>query len=365
MKQNAIRVRPENPSPNSQNNESQQNQLAMQQQRQASMQGQPGMPNGLNPQQRNGTPGNANGNMATPMANSSSQQGVSNVNGAMAGRAMPGQQGMQGNFPNSNMPNMSMGTSGVPQAQMQALQNTQRMHPPDQVRMAMQKGQHPMSNQHQFQLQQQQINMASNLAQMGMNGMPNANMIAQMGGQSMNGNMNSSVNGMSGNASSPRMGQANQTGQSPARNQLSSGHVPQFLHFQNQLKAQHPDWTQDQITKAASDQLSRLLQRQRAMNAASGSANMNMSGSPQVGNNVYMQNNGMANSPSPNPVNPNPVQSYQAALVQQQRIMSQRQSAGSPGLNNVRPVSRSATPQNPQLQQQQSPGMQQAQISRN
>ncbi|KAF2730587.1 hypothetical protein EJ04DRAFT_38532 [Polyplosphaeria fusca] len=332
-----------------------------QQQRQANMQGQPGMPNGVNSQQRTGTPNSMGANMPTPMANSTSQQGHPNANGGMSVRAIH-QQNMQGNFARADMTGMGMGGSGVPQAQMQALQNAQRMHPPEQVRMAMQKGQMPMPNQHQFQLQQQQINMASNLAQMGMNGMPNANMIAQMGGQNMNGNMNSSMSGMSGNASSPRLGQVNQAGQSPARNTLSSGHVPHLIQFQNQLKQQHPDWTQEQLTKTASEQLQRVFHRQRAMNAASGSGNMNMNGSPQVSNNAFQQNGGgMGNSPSPNPASN--VQGYQAALVQQQRIMSQRQQAGSPGLNNARPVSRSATPQNPQLQQ--SPGMQQAQISRN
>lgn len=325
-------------------------------QRQANMQGQVGMANSVNQQPRTSTPGN-NANVPTPMANSSSQSGHPTANPNMAARQHPSQQqAMQAGFPNSNMSGMAMNNSGVPQAQMQAtMQNAQRMPPPDQVRLAMQRGQFPTTNQHQFQLQQQQINMASNLtASMNMgNGMPNANMMASMAGQNMNGNMNASMNGMSNNAGSPRMNQVNPQMQSPAR-PLSSGHMPQLLQIQNSLKLQHPDWTQEQVQKMASDQLSRFLTKQRAqaMNAATGAAS-GMSSSPQIGNNVYLQN-GMQNSPSPNAV-----QNYQNQLLQQQRMMSQqRQQAGSPGMNAARPASRSATPQNPQQMGMQSPGQQ-------
>ncbi|KAF1845679.1 uncharacterized protein K460DRAFT_395275 [Cucurbitaria berberidis CBS 394.84] len=331
-------------------------------QRQAQMQAQPGMANGVNQMQRNGTPG-SNVNVPTQMANSSSQQGQNGP--AMAARAHQTQQGMPANFANGNMSGISMGTPGVPQAQMQGnMQNAQRMGPPDQMRMAMQRGQFQNANQqHQFQLQQQQINMASNLTQgMGMNGIPNANMMAPLPNQNlngnMNGNMNTAMNGMSNNAGSPRMNQGNGNNQTPAR-PLSSGHMPQLLQIQNSLKVQHPEWTPEQLQKVASEQLSRFLAKQRAqaMNAAAGSSGM--SPSPQMGNNHYLQQaGGMANSPQPNAV-----QNYQQQLVQQQRMMSQqqRQQAGSPGLN-ARPPSRSATPQNPQMQQ--SPGLQQAQINR-
>ncbi|KAF2644141.1 hypothetical protein P280DRAFT_477560 [Massarina eburnea CBS 473.64] len=331
---------------------------ARQQQIQAA---QAGMANGSN-QPRNGTPGNlpnAQAHMANP-----AQQGLgvnAASNAAMSARVQQSQQAMQANFPNANMNGMSMG-SGVPQAQMQAqMQNNQRMAPPDQVRLAMQRGQfNNPNNQHQFQLQQQQINMASNLAQnMGMNGMPNANMMP-MGGQNMNGTMN----GMSSTAGSPRMNQANPNMQSPAR-PLSSGHMPQLLQIQNNMKVQHPEWSPEQIQKAASEQLSRFLAKQRvqAMNAAAGSSGNNTQQSPPMGNNMYVQNvqngNMGANSPSPNAV-----QNYQAQLVRQQQMMSQqqRQQASSPGMSAAQP-SRSATPQNPNMQQ--SPGMQQAQINRN
>jgi chromatin modification-related protein VID21 len=332
-----------------------------QQQRQASMQGQQGMPNGVNQPQRNGTPG-GNSNVAPQMANSNSQQGLPQNNPNMAARQHnPGQPAMQANFPNGNMAGMSMNTAGVPQAQMQAtMQNAQRMPPPDQMRMAMQRGQFANANQHAFQLQQQQINMASNLtASMNMgNGMPNANMIAQMG-QNMNGNMNPSMNGMANNAGSSHLNQVNPQMQSPAR-PLSSGHMPQLLQIQNNLKIQHPDWTPEQVSKMASDHLQRFLAKQRAqaMSAAAGAQpGMNsLSNSPQIGNNVYLQNGGMQNSPSPNAV-----QNYQNQLLQQQRMMSQqRQQAGSPGMNQARPASRSATPQNPQQMGMQSPGAQQA-----
>ena len=206
------------------------------------------------------------------------------------------------------------------------------------------------------------MNMAGNMAAQGMNmnmNMPNANMMGAMGNQNLNGNMNVMPN----NAGSPRVNQAtpnvqrqNTQGQSP--------HVPQYLQLQNTIKMQHPDWTNEQVQKSASEQLQRYMAKQRvqAMNAAAGSPGIS-SPSPQMANNQFMQqqNGTMATSP---PVNA--VQNYQQQLVQQQRLMSQQrqtpQQAGSPGMNG-RPPSRSATPQNPQ-QMQQSPGLTQAQPNR-
>jgi chromatin modification-related protein VID21 len=336
-----------------------QQQLAVQ--RQAQLQAQGGMPNGTNQmQQRNGASMN-NPNGSTQMANSASQQGQNMA--AMAARAHQGQQGMQANFSNGNMAGLPMGTPGVPQAQMQGnMQNGQRMGPPNQMHMAMQRGQFPnTTQQHQFQLQQQQINMANNLTQggIGINNIPNANMMASMSNQNMNGNINTAMNGMSTNVGSPRPGQVNGNAQTPAR-PSSSGHMPSIVALQHNVKVQHPEWAPEQIQKAASDQLQRFMakqQRTQAMNAAAGSSGM--SASPQIGNNHYLaQNGGMANSPPA----PNAVQNYQQQLVQQQRMMSQaRQQAGSPGMG-ARPPSRSATPQNPQMLQ--SPGMQQAQVNR-
>ena len=337
-------------------------------QRQAQMQGQPGMVNGVNQMQRNGASGAAG--VASQMGNPSSQQVQSTAN--MTARTHQGQQGMQPNFANGNIPGMSMGTPGVPQAQMQAnMQNAPRMGPPDQMRMAMQRGQFQNANQqHQFQLQQQQINMASNLTQgmaMGMSGIPNANMMGSMSNQNMNGSMNgamgSAMNGMSNNGASPRMTPGNVNMPNSAR-PLSSGHMPQLLQLQNTLKVQHPEWPPEQVQKVASDQLTRFLSKQRvqAMNAAAGNAASGASGMspPQMGNNLYLQQNGGIAGSS----QPNAVQTYQQQLVQQQRLMSQqqqRQQAGSPSLNG-RPPSRSATPQNPQMQH--SPGLQAAQINR-
>jgi chromatin modification-related protein VID21 len=198
---------------------------------------------------------------------------------------------------------------------------------------------------------------------MGMNNIPNANMMASMSNQNingnLNGNMNTALNGMSNNVGSPRPNQVNGNMQTPAR-PLSSGHMPGIVGLQSTLKVQHPEWSPEQVQKVASDQLQRFMakqQRVQAMNAAAGSSGM--SPSPQIGNNHYLaQNGGMANS-SPAP---NAVQNYQQQLVQQQRLMSQsRQQAGSPGMS-AGPPSRSATPQNPQMQQ--SPGMQQAQVNR-
>ncbi|RMZ74160.1 myb and hsa domain [Pyrenophora seminiperda CCB06] len=331
-------------------------QMLAQRQQQNQIQAQPGMATGVNQMQRNGTPGS--NNVPPQMANASLQQGQNGP--AMAARAHQSQQGIQANFANGNVPGMPMSTPGVPQAQMQGSMQNARMGPPDQMRMAMQRGQFNASQQHQFQLQQQQINMASNLTQsMGMNGIPNANMMAPMPNQTLNGamhgNMNNAMNGISNTAGSPRISQGSGNLQTPSR-PLSSGHMPQLMHFQNMVKGQHPDWTPEQVSKQASEQLSRCLAKQRsqAMNAAAGTSGI--STSPQMANNQYFQQNGsLANT-----AQPNAVQNYQQQLVQQQRLMA-RQQGGSPGLN-ARPPSRSATPQNPQMQQ--SPGMQQAQINR-
>lgn len=331
-------------------------------QRQASMVSQAGMANGVNAPQRNGTP--VNGNVPTPMSASTSQQGHPTQTGMQA-RPHPGQPQMQANFPNGNMSAMSMGMSGIPQAQMQAnMQGQQRMGPPDNVRLAtMQRQQFPSSNQHPIQFQQQQMNMVSNLASahlgasnLSANAMQNAGMMAAMAGQNMNGTNTASMNGMPGAAVSPRMGRVNTS------RPLSSGHMPHISQIQNNYKQAHPEWSTEQVNKAASDHLTRVIQQQRvnALSAASGSPGMGPAS--QIGNNVYVQNGGLGGSPPGNPV-----QTYQNQLLQQQRIMSQQRSqqAGSPSMNNAaRPPSRSATPQNPQ-QMQQSPGMQQAQLARN
>ncbi|KAH6612599.1 MYB and HSA domain-containing protein [Boeremia exigua] len=334
------------------------NQMAAQ--RQAQLNAQNGVPNGVPQMQRNGTPGGANSNMPAQMATNPAQQAQNAA--AMAARTQQGQQGMQNNL---NMAGMPIGTPGVPQAQMQAnMQNGQRMGPPDQMRMAMQRNQFNSPNQQQqYQLQQQQqqqMNMANNLAAQGMNmNAPNANMMAPIGSQNLNGNMNGTMNGMPNNGGSPRVNQA--TPNMQRQNVPNAGaHIPQFLQLQNTIKMQHPDWTNEQVQKSASEQLQRYMAKQRvqAMNAAAGSPGM-ASPSPQMANNQFMQQNGgMATSP---PVNA--VQNYQQQLVQQQRLMSQqRQQAGSPGMTG-RPSSRSATPQNPQ-QMQQSPGLAQAQPNR-
>ena len=295
---------------------------------------------------------------------------------------------MQANFPNANMAGMGMGVgvSGIPQAQMQAnmqQQGQQRMGPPpDNMRLAMQRAQFPAaaSNQHQFQLQQQQINMVSNLASAHLgagNGIQTtAGMMAAMAaGQNLNGNANAALNGLGGAAGSPRLGQVNNP--AAARPSLSSGQI-HIQQLQNTIKQQHPEWSPDQIKQAAGEQLQKILHRNNALRAASGATGMG-NGTSQIGNNFYMQNGGggaagmgggaggmgggvMGGASSPPP---NAVQNYQTQLLQQQRMMSQQQrnaqvaqqaqaqaqaqhqvQSGSPSLGSVRPESRSATPKN-------------------
>ena len=318
------------------------------------------MPNGIGQPQRNGTPnGNAPG--PSPLASSTSQTGHPAANINMQARSHSGQPSMQSNFPNGNVSGIQMGVQGIPQAQMQAnIQGQQRMPPPENMRLGMQRAQYPSTNQHQFQLQQQQINLAGNISASHIgagSGMPNPSMMASMAGQNMNGNSTPSMNGMSGSAASPRMSQLNPSLQNQSR-PLSSGHVPAIHNIQNQLKAQHPDWSPDHVTKVATDQIKQYslrVQRASAINAAAGVSAVGAAN--QIGSNVYLQNGGtVAGSPSPNSA-----QNYQQ--LRQQMMHQRPQQAGSPRLNSARPSSRSATPQNPQLQQ--SPGLPQAQLARN
>lgn len=334
------------------------------------LQGQPGMPNVALQQQRIATPGGVN--VPAQMANAASQAGLAPLNPNMTPRTHPAQQNMQANFPNANMSGMPINTPGVPQAQMQAnLQNSQRMAPPDQIRLAMQRGQYSATTPTQFQLQQQQqMHMAQNLvANMGNGMLPNTGMMNSMTGQNMIGAMNSALNGPTSNAGSPRVNQANPQMQNQAR-PMAISHMPQLVQLQNKFRNQHPDWSQEQIQKAAGEHLQRMVTssqrmqaQQQALASAAGqpTANMNarvppsgVAGSPQLGNTSFMPNGGMQSSPSPNPVS---VSNYQAQLLQQQRNMmsQQHQQAGSPGIS-ARPMSRSATPQNPQQLGIQSPG---------
>lgn len=333
------------------------------------MQGQPGMPNVALQQQRIATPGGVN--VPAQMASAASQAGLAPLN-PMTPRTHPAQQNLQANFPNASLSGMPMNTPGVPQAQMQAnLQNSQRMAPPDQIRLAMQRGQYSATTPNPFQLQQQQMHMAQNLAaNMGNSMLPNAGMMGSVAGQNMMGAMNSALNGPTSNAGSPRVNQANSQLQNQAR-PMAISHMPQLVQIQNKIRAQHPDWSQDQVQKAAGEHLQRLVAtqqqrmqaQQQALASAAGqpAASMNarvppsgIAGSPQLGNTGFIPNGGMQGSPSPNPVS---VSNYQAQLLQQQRNMmsQQHQQAGSPGLS-ARPVSRSATPQNPQQLGIQSPG---------
>jgi len=281
---------------------------------------------------------------------------------------------MQGNFPNGNMSGMSMGAQGIPQAPMQAnMQNRQAMPPPENVRLAMQRGQFPANNQHQFQLQQQQINMASNLASglNASNGIPNQAMMASMGSQGMNSTSNLSMNGMQASAGSPRMGQALPAGyQNPSR-PLSSGHLPVLSQYMAQARAQHPDWSPEQVQKHATHMMQKTVQaaRNSAMSAATGSASG--MGSPMPTGNGFMPgvsgngNVSITGSPSPNSAQ------YHSQMARQ--MMSQRpqsgqgqmgQGSGSPQLGSVRPSSRSGSG-TPGTQGVQSPGLKQASLVRN
>ncbi|KAF2499856.1 hypothetical protein BU16DRAFT_524295 [Lophium mytilinum] len=341
-------------------------------QRQPQAPGQPNPANGVGQPQRNSTPNGTH--IPSPLSTTTAQSQTPNPN--IRTGSHPGQPVMQGNFPNGSMPGIPMGAPSIPQAPMQAnMQNRQGMPPPDSVRLAMQRSQFPNTNQHQFQLQQQQINMASNLAggMNGGNGIPNQAMMASMGGQGMNGSPNISMNGMQTSAGSPRMGQVNPAGYQNSSRPLSSGHLPVLNQYIQQVRTQHPDWSPEQVQKQATHMVQKTVQaaRNSAMSAATGSASAMGSALP-TGNGFMPNVNGnggvgVAGSPSPNSAQ---YHTQMARQMMNQRPQAQGQGqmgqggSGSPQLGNGRPPSRSASA-TPGTAGVQSPGMKQAQVARN
>lgn len=285
------------------------------------------------------------------------------------------------NIPNGAAPQVAMGMPGVPQAQMQMnMQNHQRMsshgsadngNMPMQYQQQQRNMQMPNGQQH-YQMQPgQQMNGQSYVG----NGMQTPAMLAQMSSMNnakLNGIPMQQINGMQGNASSPRIAQPNLAGQPQS---LSNGVIPQISKLQAHVQQRHPQYSQDQV-RAEATKMMRQMSQQQALATASGSIgstpNQHMSPSPYQQPPVPNMTGGSA---SPQPVPGSQSQQYQQQLRQQ--MLQQQQSmlrngmvAGSPQLQNAtpRPPSRSATPQNPQQQGmpggQQSPSQLQAQMAR-
>jgi chromatin modification-related protein VID21 len=279
------------------------------------------MPNGANQQQRTASAGSSGQSPQAQMTNGQPQQ-----NGNMAQRPSS-QNMMQSGFSNGVANGMGM---QMPNGQIQGMPNQQRMtaQTPENMRML-------MAQQQRAAYGMPQGNQANNLAAAHLGQMQTPQMVAAAIAAQQR-NQQTAVNGINGLNTSPR-GQ-NTLAQQPQ--QLSSGYQPHFLYHQQQVAAQFPNFTPEQVSKLANERLKGQMQRMQAnaLSAASGSP------APQ---NMMMPNmtNGQFGHVSGMPGGGQSSTHYAAAL---QRNMQQgaRMGSGSPAMSNVQPVSRSATPQN-------------------
>ncbi|KIW03392.1 uncharacterized protein PV09_05599 [Verruconis gallopava] len=304
-------------------------------QRQMQSHGQ-GMPNGANPQQRTASSGSQGGpSPQSPMTNGQPQQ-----NGVMQPRSTS--QNMIQNGFNQGVPNgMSV---QLPNGQMQGMNNQQRMSVQNQQDLRI-----LMAQQRAYGIQNHG-SQANNLAAAHLGQVQNPQMLAALAVQQ---NRQNGQNGTNGLNTSPR-GQ-NAIAQHPQ--QLSSGYQPALLYHQQQVAAQFPHFTPEQVHKLANERLKGQMQRMQAnaLSAASGSSappgmNSNMMIAAQA-NMVNGQFGHVSNTMAGGSQSPT---QYAAALqrnMQHQAAATARMGSGSPAMSNAHPVSRSATPQNPQMQQ--------------
>ncbi|KAI9839617.1 MAG: hypothetical protein M1819_002243 [Sarea resinae] len=322
-------------------------------------------------QQRNQTAGPMNG--PNPLANASLPNGHIQPGLPGQSRAHPPLQAMQNglaNQPNGSLPagipaGHQMNMKGVPQAQMQAnLQGQQRAQPQmtaDNMRVLMEANRVQQEQQRflhaQRQQQQQHFqgqpqhhhqpgqasppNLPNNLA--GVNQGNPAMLAALQAANNANGMTSPSANVIkpsAGSSASPRAAHVHPSSQSQAQ-PLSSGMVPTVNNIQHQLKARHPQMSQEQIQKLTSEHLTQQYQQrmsQAAMNAAAGTP-------PNVINKDNHNNNN--HFPPPQGMNGPMSGQSQQLYAQMMRAQQSGQSRGaSAGPNGARPPSRSATPQN-------------------
>jgi chromatin modification-related protein VID21 len=250
---------------------------AAMQQRMQGQQGQvQGMPNGQGQQQRPTSTG------ANAVSSSSAQAQMTNPQLQQNGNMQrPSSQGMMqnGGF-NQGMPN-GMGMQQLPNGQMQGMPSqNQRMTPQSQQDMRM------LMAQRQYAMQAQQGTQNNNLAAAHLGQMQSPQMMAALAAQ-RNGNTTNNgantqpMNGQAMNATSPRAGQ---NGFPHQAQQLSSGYQPALLMHQQQVTAQFPHFTPEQVLKLANERLKGQMQRMQA-NALSAA-----SGAP-MSNNMLMQQN--------------------------------------------------------------------------
>jgi chromatin modification-related protein VID21 len=277
------------------------------------------LPNGATPQRGpaptngalplNGTPGQTNQNLTVP--------GQNRARGPIPPQ-MAGQVQMANGL---RVPQPIM--NGVPQAQMQGMQNGQLPMPnpaldvglvaraqniSEQQRQAIrmqQAGQIPMQGQN-GQIHNSPPRIMNNMSPPNFPQMANGNMLP-FNPNNANGVSSPGLSPSQGQAGSPRMGQLQQ---------LSNGMVPQAIRLEESIRQKYPNATTEQVMRMISDALAKSAHQrqglaQSAMNAAAG-GNMNGMVSGQG-----MVNGGQGQSP----------QLYAQMLRQQQEAQQKQAQA--------------------------------------
>jgi chromatin modification-related protein VID21 len=223
--------------------------------------GQPAqLPNGAAQQLR---PGSGFGTPQLPATGMSSMQNLANSQ-TVAHRQALAQMGTPGTMPGVSA-QLSAAAIGNRTAQAQ-LAGQQRLAPQmngtqansqDNMRRMVQQMQHQsaMANFNQQQLQGQMGRSTSNNG--ATNGMSNAAMLSQFNNAMRSPGMQQQQQNGTGPRISPQVSQATpSTGQPQS---LSSGHVPPIVNLQHQVRIQHPNMSQTDVTHYATEQLKQMM----------------------------------------------------------------------------------------------------------
>lgn len=273
----------------------------------------------------------------------------------------------------------------MPQAQMQARAGMAQQANMQQIAQANGQTRNPYSTQQQYQMSNGNMpspgSTMTNAQQLQQNqALLAAAVHQQQSGNYQGQNMNQNASGQQMSAS-PSMPPPPTPHGNPQ--QLSSGHVPQIIAIQNQLRATNPGLSDEQLKAMATQQMKAQSQsssqtRQSAMNAAAGIPNQSHTGMQQQyahNQNAYQRNsqmpsgmNGMyvngdgnnqqANMSPANSSSPSQQQVYAQKIWQRQQLQMQQmqmqspnsqhaQLNGSPGVSHASP---SMTPASPSMQ---------------
>ncbi|KAK8255116.1 MYB and HSA domain-containing protein [Phyllosticta capitalensis] len=200
------------------------------------------------------------------------QNGQLHPSMGMQGRPHPAQ--MQGIA--NGAPAMQMGLQGMPQAQMQMNMQGQRLQPQQtqDMRMAMQRQNfNNMTQQQRIALQQQQMSQGNNMSGMSMNGnmQSPSTLAASVGTPKMNGT-NTNTPRMNGIQGSSESPRMSASNQGPLPQALSSGHIPQITNLTYEIQNANPGMSFAEASRVASERITQKMAaaRQNALNAAAG-----------------------------------------------------------------------------------------------